>query len=165
MGNSNILSSYRKKNVDAYIMDLNKQHEDALKAKDAEIEALNKKYIELQGKYATLSTDVIELQKDKSRVANVLLEAETTAATMIEQARGDAEREKTELLAQLEQLREEVIDRNRFIQDMKKETVAACNALKDKLAEAAALAEGSFEDLNNRYAAPAQAQPEAADEE
>ncbi len=165
MGNSNILSSYRKKNVDAYIMDLNKQHEDALKAKDAEIEALNKQYIELQGKYAALASDVIELQKDKARVANALLEAETTAAAMIEQARGDAEREKTELLAQLEQLREEVIDRNRFIQDMKKETVAACNALKDKLAEAAALAEGSFEDLNNRYAAPAQAQPEAADEE
>ena len=121
MGNSNILSSYRKKNVDAYIIDLNKQHDEALKAKDAEIEALNKQYIELQGKYAALASDVIELQKDKARVANALLEAETTAAAMIEQARGDAEREKTELLAQLEQLREEVIDRNRFIQNMKKD--------------------------------------------
>ena len=165
MGNSNILSSYRKKNVDAYIIDLNKQHQDALNAKDAEIEALNKKYIELQGKYAALASDVIELQKDKARVANALLEAETTAAAMIEQARGDAEREKTELLAQLEQLREEVIDRNRFIQDMKKETVAACNALKDKLAEAAALAEGSFDELSSRYAAPEEEQTEASDEE
>ena len=165
MGNSNILSSYRKKNVDAYIIDLNKQHQDALNAKDAEIEALNKKYIELQGKYAALASDVIELQKDKARVANALLEAETTAAAMIEQARGDAEREKTELLAQLEQLREEVIDRNRFIQDMKKETVAACNALKDKLAEAAALAEGSFDELSSRYAAPEEGQTEASDEE
>ena len=165
MGNSNMLSSYRKKNVDAYIIDLNKQHQEALNAKDAEIEALNKQYIELQGKYAALASDVIELQKDKARVANALLEAETTAAAMIEQARGDAEREKTELLAQLEQLREEVIDRNRFIQNMKQETVAACNALKDKLTEAAALAEGSFADLSNRYAAPAQAKPEATDEE
>lgn len=165
MGNSNILSSYRKKNVDAYIIDLNKQHQDALNAKDAEIEALNKKYIELQGKYAALASDVIELQKDKARVANALLEAETTAAAMIEQARGDAEREKTELLAQLEQLREEVIDRNRFIQDMKKETVAACNALKDKLAEAAALAEGSFDELSSRYAAPEEELTEASDEE
>ena len=165
MGSSNLLSSYRRKNVDAYIINLNKQHQDALNAKDAEIEALNKQYIELQGKYATLASDVIELQKDKARVANALLEAETTAAAMIEQARGDAEREKTELLAQLEQLREEVIDRNRFIQEMKKETVAACNALKDKLAEAAALAEGSFDDLSNRYAPSAEAQPEATDEE
>lgn len=165
MGSSNLLSSYRKKNVDAYIIDLNKQHQDALNAKDAEIEALNKKYIELQGKYAALASDVIELQKDKARVANALLEAETTAAAMIEQARGDAEREKTELLAQLEQLREEVIDRNRFIQNMKKETAAACNALKDKLAEAAVLAESSFEDLSNRYAASKEEQTEASDEE
>ncbi|MBR5279970.1 MAG: hypothetical protein IKU26_03255 [Clostridia bacterium] len=164
MGNSNILSSYRKKNVDAYIIDLNKQHDEALKAKDAEIEALNKQYIELQGKYAALASDVIELQKDKARVANALLEAETTAAAMIEQARGDAEREKTELLAQLEQLREEVIDRNRFIQNMKKETAAACNALKDKLTEAAALAEGSFDELSSRYAAPAEEASEAMDE-
>ncbi len=153
MGNSNILTSYRKKNVDAYIIDLNKQHEDALKAKDAEIEALNQKYIELQGKYANLSTDVIELQKDKSRVANVLLEAETTAASMIEQARGDAEKEKTELLAQLEQLREEVIDRKRLIQTLKQETAAAVEGLKAKLDEAAQLAQGSFEDLQNRYPA------------
>ncbi len=151
MGNSNILTSYRKKNVDAYIIDLNKKHEDALKAKDAEIEALNQKYIELQGKYANLSTDVIELQKDKSRVANVLLEAETTAASMIEQARGDAEKEKTELLAQLEQLREEVIDRKRLIQILKQETSAAVEGLKAKLDEAAQLAQGSFEDLQNRY--------------
>ena len=52
-----------------------------------------------------------------------------------------------------------------FIQNMKQETVAACNALKDKLTEAAALAEGSFADLSNRYAAPAEAKPEATDEE
>ncbi len=153
MGNSNILTSYRKKNVDAYIINLNKQHEDALKAKDAEIEALNQKYIELQGKYADLSTDVIALQKDKSRVANVLLEAETTAASMIEQARGDAEKEKTELLAQLEQLREEVIDRKRLIQTLKQETAAAVEGLKVKLDDAAQLAQGSFEDLQNRYPA------------
>lgn len=162
MGNSNILTSYRKKNVDAYIIDLNKQHQDALSAKDAEIaalnqkhntevEALNQKYIELQGKYANLSTDVIELQKDKSRVANVLLEAETAANAMLEQARGDAEKEKTELLAQLEQLREEVIDRKRLIQTLKQETTAAIEGLKGKLDEAMQLAQGSFEDLKNRY--------------
>ena len=40
MGNSNILSSYRRKNVDAYIINLNKQHQEALNAKDAEIDAL-----------------------------------------------------------------------------------------------------------------------------
>jgi chromosome segregation ATPase len=151
MGSSNLLSSYRKKNVDAYIIDLNKQHQDALNAKDAEIEALNKKYIELQGKFANLSADVIELQKDKSRVANVLLEAETAASAMLEQARGDAEKEKTELLAQLEQLREEVIDRKRLIQTLKDETAAAIEGMKAKLDEAAQLAQGSFEDLNNRY--------------
>lgn len=151
MGNSNILTSYRKKNVDAYIIDLNKQHQDALSAKDAEIAALNQKYIELQGKYANLSTDVIELQKDKSRVANVLLEAETAANAMLEQARGDAEKEKTELLAQLEQLREEVIDRKRLIQTLKQETTAAIEGLKGKLDEAMQLAQGSFEDLKNRY--------------
>lgn len=154
MGNTNGLTSYRKKNVDAYISELDAKHQAALKAKDAELEAMNQKYIELQGKYAALSTDVIELQKDKSRVANVLIEAESTAASIIEQARGDAQREKTDLLAQLEQLREEVIDRNRFIQNLKKETVEACNMLKAKLDEAAALAEGSLEELQRRYPSP-----------
>lgn len=151
MGNTNGLTSYRKKNVDAYILELGKQHQEALKAKDAEIEALNQKYIELQGKYASLSSDVIELQKDKSKVANVLIEAESTAASMIEQARGDAEKEKTELLAQLEQLREEVIDRKRLIQNIKQETAAACQAIIAKMEDATQLAQGSFEELQSRY--------------
>ena len=47
---------------------------------------------------------------------------------------------------------------------MKKETAAACNALKDKLTEAAALAEGSFDELSSRYAAPAEEASEAMDE-
>lgn len=151
MGNTNGLTSYRKKNVDAYILELNKQHQEALKAKDAEIEALNQKYVELQGKYANLSSDVIELQKDKSRVANVLIEAESTAASMIEQARGDAEKEKTELLAQLEQLREEIIDRKRLVQNIKQETLAACQAIVAKIEASAQLAQGSFEELQDRY--------------
>ncbi len=155
MGNTNGLTSYRKKHVDAYISELNERYTAALNAKDAELAAANQKYIELQGRYAALSTDVIELQKDKSRVAGVLMEAETRAAAIIEAAQGDAEKEKTALLAQLEQLREEVIDRKRFIQGLKQETIDACTALKNKLDEAAQMAAGSLEEIDNRYPAPA----------
>lgn len=154
MDTVNGLTSYRKKNVDAYISELQSGHLAALKDKDAQIEALNKKYNELQGQYAALSTEVIELQKDKSRVANVLIGAETTAASIIEQARGDAEREKTDLLAQLEQLREEVIDRKRLVQELKRETLNACDELKRKLEEFEVLADGQLEELQTRYPVP-----------
>lgn len=172
MGNQNGLSSYRKKYVDAYLDEIFARQSQALAEKDAQIQSLNEKnaalltqYNDLQAKYTALSAEVIELQKDKSRVANVLIGAETTAASIIEQARGDAEKERVQLLAHLEDLREEVIDRNRLISDMKRETLSLCEKMKSlvsascaeftaRMDEGTALAQRDFTELQANYAVP-----------
>ena len=136
------LSSYRKKFVDAYICDMEEQNAKAISERDDLIESLKAKntelvdlFNELQQKYTVLSAETQELQKEKGQVADVLMNAETTAAAIIDRAKETALKEKLELEAQSELLRQEIEQRNKVISDMKEQTAGVCCQMRRSIDE------------------------------
>ena len=97
---------------------MEEQYSSALKHKDKEFAALESSYKELKDKYTELFSSYKLLQDDKSKIADVLIGAENTAKGIIEQAKADAEGEKSKIEEQAESLREIVVDRNRIVRDM-----------------------------------------------
>jgi len=134
------LKNYRKKTVDAYIEALVDDYEAALEEKDTALKAaeanaarLSARVKELQSGNNELTAKVMQLEQDKAKAAELLAGAETTAASIIAQARKSAEQEKKELAENLAKQRDELEIRTRAISDMKADTRAACDKAKAAL--------------------------------
>lgn len=113
------LNGFKKRQVNEYIWDLEDAHrakieeyESAKAEMQSELDALNSQYTELLEKYN-------ELQCEKAQVASVLINAENTAAKIVDEARKEGEAEKQRLDDEAEELRRTIVKRNGVIQDVK----------------------------------------------
>ena len=131
------LKKYRKKYVNEYLVQLNKHYADIIEANTNEIIKIGEAYSELADTYNSLlaqhnqlSASYISLQEEKSKVADALIKAENTAKDIVESARVQAERERFELEQKSESLRENIVDRNKKLRDMRIEVTEMCNNVK-----------------------------------
>ncbi len=123
------LNGFKKKQVNEYIVSLENKHKDALEAQKktenelrAEIANLNSQYTELLEKYN-------DLQNEKAQVASVLINAEKSAAKIIEEARGQALVEKEQLSLEAEEIRRTIVERNGALTEMQERSNAVFNDL------------------------------------
>jgi cell division initiation protein len=130
------LKGFKKKQVIEYISGLENAHREKVEAYEsekakmqAEIDSLNSQYAELLEKYS-------ELQAEKAKVASVLINAENTAAEIVDAARKEGEAEKQRLYDESEDLRRTIVKRNSVIRDVKDRAENIFNSLLDDVHDA-----------------------------
>ncbi|MBQ8164696.1 MAG: hypothetical protein IJZ94_04715 [Clostridia bacterium] len=147
-------NGFNKKQVTEYIASLENKYNASLKQKETDISSLENSYNELQDKYAELFDSYMVLQEEKSKIADVLIGAENRAGEIIEQAKHDAEKERSELEAQSELLREAIVDKNKILKNMKDSAnalVAEFEALMDsKVKEMRSMLDSGIAELNSK---------------
>ena len=134
------LKKYRKKHVNAYLEALNRHYTEIIEANTNEIIKLGEAYGELAdtynsllAQYNQLSSSYIVLQEEKTRVADVLMNAEKTAKEIVSRAQLQAEKEKRELEEKSEMLRVNIVDKNKHLRDMRLEVTEMCNGVKSQM--------------------------------
>lgn len=134
------LKKYRKKHVTAYVEALNKHYTEIIEANTNEIIKLGEAYGELAdsynnllGQYNQLSSSYIVLQEEKTKVADVLINAENTAKEIVSRAQLQAERERRELEEKSEVLRVNIVDKNKHLRDMRMEVTQMCSSVKSQM--------------------------------
>lgn len=134
------LKKYRKKYVNEYVDALNKHYMEIIEANTNEIIKLGEAYSELADMYNgllaqhnQLSASYIVLQAEKSKVADALIKAENTAKEIISCAQEQAEFERRQLEIKSENLRVNIVDKNKRLRDMRIEVTQMCNGVKAQM--------------------------------
>ena len=151
------LKKYRKKYVNEYLEALNRHYTEIIEANTNEIIKLGEAYSELADSYNSLlaqhnqlSSSYIELQNEKTKVADALIKAENTASEIIACAHEQAEFERRKLEAKSEELRENIVDKNKRIRDMRIEVTEMCNGVKAQMEAALkAITDKMDEEINS----------------
>ena len=151
------LKKYRKKHVNAYLEALNNHYKEIIEANTNEIIKLGEAYSELADMYNSLlaqhnqlSSSYIVLQEEKSKVADALIQAETTARDIISSAHRQAEFERRELEEKSESLRVNIVDKNKQLRDMRLEVTQMCNGVKAQMEAALkAITDKMDEEINS----------------
>lgn len=151
------LKKYRKKYVNEYLEALNRHYTEIIEANTNEIIKLGEAYSELADTYNTLlaqhnqlSSSYIELQNEKSKVADALIKAENTAQEIVACAYEQAEFERRKLEEKSELLRENIVDKNKRIRDMRIEVTEMCNSVKAQMEAALkVISDKMDEEINN----------------
>lgn len=151
------LKKYRKKHVNAYLDALNKHYTEIIEANTNEIIKLGEAYSELADMYNNLlaqhnqlSASFIVLQSEKSKVADALIKAENTAKEIIDCAHEQAELERRQLEIKSENLRVNIVDKNKRLRDMRIEVTEMCNGIKTQMEAALkAINDKMDEEINN----------------
>ena len=146
---NNELKGFKKKQVIEYISNLENAHREKVEAYEsekakmqAEIDSLNSQYAELLEKYS-------ELQAEKAKVASVLINAENTAAEIVDAARKEGEAEKQRLFEESEDLRRTIVKRNSVIRDVKERADNIFSSLLDDVHDAVSALEEYIEQYPN----------------
>ena len=134
------LKKYRKKYVNEYLEALNRHYTEIIEANTNEIIKLGEAYSELADMYNSLlaqhnqlSSSYIVLQEEKSKVADALIQAENKANDIITSARRQAEFERRELEEKSENLRVNIVDKNKQLRNMRLEVTQMCNGVKSQM--------------------------------
>ena len=134
------LKKYRKKYVNEYLEALNRHYTEIIEANTNEIIKLGEAYSELADMYNSLlaqhnqlSSSYIVLQEEKSKVADALIQAENKANDIITSARRQAEFERRELEEKSENLRVNIVDKNKQLRNMRLEVTQMCNGVKAQM--------------------------------
>ena len=134
------LKKYRKKYVNEYLEALNRHYTEIIEANTNESIKLGEAYSELADMYNSLlaqhnqlSSSYIVLQEEKSKVADALIQAENKANDIITSARRQAEFERRELEEKSENLRVNIVDKNKQLRNMRLEVTQMCNGVKSQM--------------------------------
>ena len=134
------LKKYRRKYVNEYLEALNRHYTEIIEANTNEIIKLGEAYSELADMYNSLlaqhnqlSSSYIVLQEEKSKVADALIQAENKANDIITSARRQAEFERRELEEKSENLRVNIVDKNKQLRNMRLEVTQMCNGVKSQM--------------------------------
>ena len=141
---------FSKSDVNAYIEKMVREFDQRIKEKDDEISNLKMQIREMKARYETAESESVQLSKEKERIANTLIQAQEKADAIIEEARKQAQQEKSRLDAELENEREKIIDLKRDIQSIKENVIELLNKFQSLLEQA----ESSIEETENKYFSP-----------
>ena len=141
---------FSKSDVNAYIEKMVREFDQRIKEKDDEISNLKMQIREMKARYETAESESVQLSKEKERIANTLIQAQEKADAIVEEARKQAQQEKSRLDAELENEREKIIDLKRDIQSIKENVIELLTKFQSLLEQA----ESSIEETENKYFSP-----------
>ncbi len=101
---------YNKNDVNEYIEQMTQDYQDKIKEKDDEIVKLRNQLKEFKAQAEENTKETYDSTEDKSKIAEVLIKAQATAESIIEEARGVAAAEKRRIEQEIEQDREKIVD-------------------------------------------------------
>lgn len=157
------LNGFKKKQVNEYIAELEKRHRANLKAYEEKNQSLADALAASEKRYAELLSQYNELQGEKARFADILINAEKSAEKIKENARQEAEAEKNTLLDETETLRQTIVHRNVVLRDIKNSSetmieemlsglLEASETFQNRLREEQKKLSASVTELNDKYA-------------
>jgi len=141
---------FSKSDVNAYIEKMVREFDQRIKEKDDEISNLKMQIREMKARYESAESESVQLSKEKERIANTLIQAQEKADAIVEEARKQAQQEKSRLDAELENEREKIIDLKRDIQSIKENVIELLTKFQSLLEQA----ESSIEETENKYFSP-----------
>ena len=106
-------SGFNKKQVNEYIEKLVSQYQQSLSEKAKECDELRAKSEQLASKLNELSTAYIQAQEEKTKIADVLINAENTAKNIIAKAQEESAKERERLSIQADEKRMLIVDLNK----------------------------------------------------
>ncbi len=101
---------YNKNDVNEYIEQMTQDYQDKIKEKDDEIVKLRNQLKEFKAQAEENTKETYDSTEDKSKIAEVLIKAQTTAESIIEEARETASAEKRRIEQEIEHDREKIVD-------------------------------------------------------
>lgn len=125
---------FKKEDVNNYIVALGKQYADTQAALTQENEELKKQNMALIQQNQALSKKVAELEKERSFIADALLNAKQEAEKIIIDARQDAIRQKEQIEAQIAALYQEAEQEREKIHQLRQQAKTALDAYIESLA-------------------------------
>lgn len=143
------MSGYNKEDVNEYIERILSEFDSRLKEKDDEIANFKLQLRDVRSKLDQAGTDVSAASKDREKISLVLIQAQQKADSMVEEARGEAEKEKARLEKLLEAHRENLIDIKRDVRDMKTHVADLLSKYAVQLGEAEGLVEARAQSHTN----------------
>ena len=129
------LFGYRKKDVNAYIMDTAHEFDKKKKQFEAQTAALEEKNKALQEKKNALDSKVATLEKERTYIADALLDAKQEAEKIVADAKVEAARLRSDLEVELEKLRAEVRGEQEHLQQIRAEAKETLEAYIGRLAD------------------------------
>lgn len=168
------INGFKKKQVNTYIAELERKQNDSLEECRQQNRLLSERLEASEKQYEELLVKYNELQTEKARFADILINAEKSAEAIRETARKEAEAEKNSLLDETEELRRTIVHRNVVLRDIKisSETMIgemlrslseAGTALETKLREAQERLSMSAAELHEKYSLYSTAEEENAE--
>lgn len=114
---------FNKSDVNFYIEKMLKEFDDKLKEKDAELEVLKNQNKDLKVKFDELSRKSEHMEEVRTKIADVLINAQEKAETIVQDAKTKAMEEKKSLEQIIEQEKEKIVDIKHDLKTLKAETV------------------------------------------
>lgn len=155
-------NGFNKKQVNEYIEKLVSQYQQSLNEKTDECDELRAKNEQLAAKLNELSDAYIKVQEDKAKIADVLINAENTAKTIIAQAEAESEEQREKLSVQADEKRMLIVDLNKTLRDMKmeierfideaqKDMINSLDLIKNRLDSEKQSISSKIDELNAKY--------------
>ena len=124
---------YDKQQVEKYISDYAANMNKAIQDRDAEIKRLGGELEHCRQQLELVSVQYNEIRGQRESIAAALIDAKTKAVEIMDTAREEAETEKERITAEADAKRNEIIERNRMIRDMKAEMKALFDDMKQSM--------------------------------
>lgn len=126
---------FKKSDVNAYIEKILREFEDKLNEKDDEISALKSQLRDLRTKYEELSMRADQIKDDRSKIADVLIQAKENAELILENAKLQAIDERKKLEDMVEREKEKLVDIKAELKTLKSEVVNTLKKYEGQLSE------------------------------
>lgn len=132
---TSLFGGFTKSDVTIYIEKMIKEFDSKLKEKDEEISLLKNQNREMRIKHDDLlrKNEQILAEKSKVDIADVLIKAQETAKTIIDEAKRKAIEEKKELEVLVEQERERLVDMRQELKLLRSEVVNTLKKYEEQL--------------------------------
>ena len=104
------LFGFNKKEVEAYISSMKEDYEKELMEQTKQLQEMKVENAKLNDRINTLLNERKEVEATKQNISDVLVKAELQAKQIIDDARTQAEKEKQEVDALIEEQKEKLID-------------------------------------------------------
>ncbi len=114
---------FTKADVNSYIERMLKEFDDRLKLKDDEIANLKNQNREIRIKYEDLERRANQMGDDRVKIADAIIKAQEKAEAILEEARQQADAEKSKLEGAIEEEKEKLVDVKKDLKFLKSTVV------------------------------------------
>ena len=120
---------YNKKQVDAYVSATKSQ----ITSMSTEIASLKSELESCRKKLEAVTEEYNEIKGNKEQISLALIDAQNRAAEIMENAKKEAEDEKNRLVAEADEKRDLIVERNKMLREMRLEVVALFDQMKQNM--------------------------------